>query len=350
MENIHKNRMKIVLFGAGENAKRFLRYSPVAKWLEIVGVVDNNAAKWGDKFEQVYTVESPNVISSREWNRIVVTPYTFHQIKEQLVQEYGIHSDKILNFMDLIVPADSNLGSVRLDCDYNRCYEIGELVPDKILPQNRLEEFYFKHSHRIVSKWWHYFDIYHTFFQKYIGSDVKILEIGVCKGGSLQMWKDYFGKQAIIVGIDIEENCKAFEEENVHVCIGSQGDSDFLSQVEAEWGPFDIVLDDGSHMMDHQIITFETLFPRLNDGGVYICEDCHSSYSARYGGGYRQSGTFIEYSKNFVDYVNSQFVNLEEKKNIPAVAEIVKACHYYDSMVVVEKKQRGYSFSTESSC
>ena len=163
------------------------------------------------------------------------------------------------------------------------------------------------------------------------------------------MWKDYFGEKATIVGIDIDKNCKAFEEDNIHIQIGSQADKDFLVKVSEEWGPFDIILDDGSHVMEHQIITFETLFPLLKDGGVFLCEDCHSSYSPRYGGEYKKDDTFMEYSKNFADYVNSQFVNFNDKDNLPAYADYVKACHYYDSIMVVEKKHRGYSFFTEFS-
>lgn len=339
--------MRVLLFGAGENARRFLRYSPASSLLEIVGIVDNDRSRWGEKFEVRYIIEPPSVIGSKEWDRIVVTPQAFYQIMEQLITEYGIEKDRIIRASDLIVPGKANMGSVRVECDNNGCYEISDLVPDRVIPANRFEEFYFNSKHRVMNKWWHYFEIYNTFLGKYVGNNVKMLEIGVYKGGSMQMWKDYFGPQATIVGIDIDENCRAFEEENIHICIGSQADREFLANVSDQWGPFDIVLDDGSHMMEHQIITFDTLFPLLKEGGVFLCEDCHSSYSPRYGGEYRKKDTFIEYTKNFVDYVNSQFVNLEEKGKLPAFAEDINACHYYDSMVVIEKKHRGYSFFTE---
>lgn len=339
--------MRALLFGAGENARRFLRCSPASDLLEIVGIVDNDRSRWGEKFEKRYKIESPFVIGEREWDRIVVTPQSFYQIMEQLVTEYGIEKGRIIRASNLVVPGKANMGSIRLECDYDRCYEISDLVPERVIPVNRFEEFYFNSKHRVMNKWWHYFEIYDTFFKKYVGSNVKMLEIGVYKGGSVQMWKEYFGKEATIVGIDIDENCREFEEENIHICIGSQADREFLEDVSKQWGPFDIVLDDGSHMMDHQIITFETLFPMLKEGGIFVCEDCHSSYSPRYGGEYRKKDTFIEYSKNFVDCVNSQFVNLEERGKMPPYAEDINACHYYDSVVVIEKKHRGYSFFTE---
>lgn len=339
--------MKVFMFGAGENARRFIRFSPAAQKVEIVGIADNDSLRWGEKFEQIFTIESPNIIKTMEWDKIVVTPASFQQIKEQLISDYGIENSKIVRASDFIVPVKANLGSVRLECDEKGCYDVSDLIPDKVIPSNKLEEIYFKYEHRVMNKWWHYFEVYHTFFQKYVGSRVNILEIGVYKGGSMQMWKAYFGEQAVIVGMDIDYNCKQYEDGNIHICIGSQADREFLKEVSEKWGPFDIVLDDGSHNVDHQIITFETLYPLIKEDGVYICEDCQSSYSARYGGGYKKSDTFIEYSKKFADCVNSQYVDLGMEKELPSYAVDIKACHYYDSMVVIEKKRRGYSFFTE---
>ncbi len=338
--------MKVVLFGAGENARRFIRLSPAAKRVEIVGIVDNDSAKWGEEFEQLYTIESPAAIRSKEWDKIVVTPAVFFVIKEQLMKEYGIERGRIIRGYDLIIPARANMGSVRVSGVSDECYDINEIVPDQVIPENRLEEFYFKAEHRGVSKWWHYFEVYQTFFQKFVGSDVKILEIGVNMGGSLQMWKDYFGEKATVVGVDINPDCKQFEEENIHICIGSQADRDFLLSVSEQWGPFDIVVDDGSHVSSHQILTFETLFPLLNENGVFICEDCQCCYLPGYGGGYKKD-TFIEYSKGYVDCVNSQYVDLDKIQELPFYKDYIKACHYYDAMVVVEKKHRGYSFYSE---
>ena len=82
--------MKVLLFGAGENARRFIRLNPVVEKIEIVGVVDNDPARWGERYEQFYTIESPTVIRSKEWDKIAVTPATFTVIKEQLMTEYGV--------------------------------------------------------------------------------------------------------------------------------------------------------------------------------------------------------------------------------------------------------------------
>lgn len=282
--------MRGLIFGAGENARKFLESSPAAGRIEIVGIADSDRTKWGSRFGQNYVVEPPEIIKQKSWDRIIVTPYSYHEIMEQLMKEYGIGRERLIGPWDLIVPSEANLGSVRLDCDYDRCYEVNELVPDKIIPSNRMEEFYLKNSHRVMNKWWHYFEIYETFFHRYAGKAVKFLEIGVFRGGSMQMWKDYFGEKATIVGIDIDESCKRFEGDNVHICIGSQADRKFLEEVSGKWGPFDVILDDGSHMMEHQITTFETMFPLLNESGIFMCEDCHCCYSPRYGGRIPEKG------------------------------------------------------------
>lgn len=166
-----------------------------------------------------------------------------------------------------------------------------------------------------------------------------MLEIGVFEGGSLQMWKDFFGRKAEIYAIDINPECKKYEEEQINIFIGSQGDRDFLSQFGSEYGKFDIILDDGSHLMEDQIASFETLFTYLNDGGIYICEDTHTSYWEVYNGGFQKENTFIEYSKNFADCVNYQYIG-GYTKVLPGYAEQIGSCYFCDSMVVIEKKSK----------
>lgn len=336
--------MKAIIFGAGENALNFFNQNPAGRKLEVVAVVDNDSTKWGEMIEG-YRIESPKTIDQSKFDYIVVTSVQSDAIIAQLGDIYGIDRGKIIKSRDLIVPGETNLGTIGLQCESDQCYNIYDLIPQCVIPSNPLEDYYFKGSHNVMYKWWHYFEVYHIFLKKYIGTEARILEIGVFNGGSMTMWGNYFGRKSIIVGIDVDEKCKQYEEDNIHICIGSQGDVDFLKNVSEKWGPFDVVIDDGSHMMQHQIITFETLFPLLRENGVYICEDCHTSYMHDYGGGYKESSTFIEYSKNFADYVNSQHIN--EKKQNDSIADHVKACHYYDSMVIVEKKKRGYSVATK---
>ena len=122
---------------------------------------------------------------------------------------------------------------------------------------NDLEQYFYHNKDRLIHKWAHYFEIYDRHFQKYRNKEVIILEIGVSQGGSLQMWKNYFGDKAQIFGIDINPNCKSLEEENIKIFIGSQTDRTFLRNVKAQIPQVDILIDDGGHTMRQQIITYE---------------------------------------------------------------------------------------------
>jgi len=132
---------------------------------------------------------------------------------------------------------------------------------------------------------------------------LKIMEIGVLRGESLKTWKDYFYRSEI-VGIDIVPECKKYEENRITIEIGSQIDGDFLNKVSQKYGPFDMIVDDGSHVNSHVLYSFEHLFDSVKSGGVYIIEDAYTSYFnfEPYGGG--NENTSIEHCKKLVDDIN----------------------------------------------
>lgn len=132
-------------------------------------------------------------------------------------------------------------------------------------------EVFKAHRGRQIDKWEHYFPIYEKHFAAFVGKPVKLLEIGVDHGGSLQMWKEYFGPLAQITGVDINPACAAYTEPQISVIIADQ-----RSQSLDAFGDFDIVIDDGSHVCAHQSITFRNLWPRTKS--VYLIEDCHNGY------------------------------------------------------------------------
>ncbi len=141
---------------------------------------------------------------------------------------------------------------------------------------NSLRSFFNNHSTGFgLMKWNHYFDAYHNHFKKFIGKEVHILEIGVHSGGSLEMWKKYFGPKCSVYGIDIEQDCKIHEskEEKIKIFIGDQGDRDFWKSIKKQVPKIDIIIDDGSHNTDHQIITLEEMLPHIQPGGIFVCED-----------------------------------------------------------------------------
>lgn len=161
-------------------------------------------------------------------------------------------------------------------------------------------------------------------YQKYLpfnrSDDLKILEIGVLNGSSTRTWKDYYYKSQII-GIDINPDCKKYEEDQIIIEIGSQIDGEFLNKIVEKHGPFDMILDDGSHINSHVIYSFEHLWSSIVSKGVYVVEDTATSYWESYGGKLRRPGTMIEYFKNTIDEVNFAGEVLENVSNANARRE-----------------------------
>lgn len=190
----------------------------------------------------------------------------------------------------------------------------------------------------LVHKWLHYFPIYERHFARFRGQPITMLEIGVFHGGSVAMWSDYFGPQARIIGVDIDDRAKAFEAGNVEICIGDQEDPEFLERFAAEYGPFDIVLDDGGHTTAQQLATFRHLWPAMNRGGVFLVEDLHTNYWSEFGGGMGKPDTFIEFAKGLIDSQNAWHA----RDSVPPVDQYtstVGGIHSYDSIMVFERDE-----------
>jgi SAM-dependent methyltransferase len=188
---------------------------------------------------------------------------------------------------------------------------------------------------RQIHKWAHFFPSYEAHFGKLVNQSIVFLEIGCGAGGSLQMWKRYFGPHARIVGIDIRPECSAFEEAQIEVRIGDQGDPAFLAAVAEEFGPFDAILDDGSHVMEHIATSFRTLYPQMTRNGVYMVEDLHTAYWSEFGGGLREPGSFIELCKGLIDELNADYTGGALEPT--AFTRETISMHFYDSMAVFQK-------------
>ena len=193
---------------------------------------------------------------------------------------------------------------------------------------------------KLLTKWAHYFEIYERELNRFRERPVRFMEIGVFRGGSLPMWKEFFAPGSTLVFIDIDPDCKAHEIEGTHIEIGSQGDPAFLASLADRYGPFDVILDDGSHLCPHQIASFEALWPHLTDRGVYMVEDCHSSYWPGFGGGYRNEASFIEYSKRLIDRMHSWYTDQDALFPFDDMARQLNSVRFYDSIVVCEKLEK----------
>lgn len=144
-----------------------------------------------------------------------------------------------------------------------------------------------------------YWDVYENIFSSFdLNQNINLLEIGVDTGTGMELLKRVFPNSKIC-GIDIRNLSSSVGK----VWVGDQKDEKFLDSVNSNEGPFDIIIDDGSHMMDDQIKTFEFLFPKMNPGGIYLVEDTHTSYWKSHNGGHGVD-SFMNYSKNLTDLIN----------------------------------------------
>ena len=160
----------------------------------------------------------------------------------------------------------------------------------------------FKHSN--------YFHIYDELFSKYKNKKITFVEIGVFSGGSLFMWRDFFGKKAKIIGIDLNPDVKRFEKYGFKIFIGDQSKKIFWKKFFSKLGKVDIVLDDGGHTNYQQIITTNCCIPNIKDNGTLVVEDVHTSYiknkwhnPSKY--------SYVNYAKKLIDDINSRFPELE---------------------------------------
>ena len=195
-----------------------------------------------------------------------------------------------------------------------------------------------------------YLRLYDQLFRPIRNKKLRILEIGVGgfdstdKGGSsLRMWKEYF-KNSHIYSIDIHDKSK-LEEKRIKIFKGSQNDPGFLTDIEKQIGPIDIIIDDGSHVSKHIKTSFNTLFPLIKQGGMYIIEDTHTSYLPQFGGGYKNlndNSTSMGYFKELIDGLNYEYI----PKRIPSFFDQnIISISFYSKMIVIRRGKNKHSLS-----
>jgi hypothetical protein len=202
--------------------------------------------------------------------------------------------------------------------------------------RNPLRQYFLGNQGRMIHKWDHYFDIYHRHLQGFRGRPITLVEIGVYHGGSLEMWRSYLGRRARIIGIDFDERVATLADGTAEIVIGDQSDRLFLANLRDRLGSIDIVIDDGGHTMEEQLVSFDELWPTIAAGGVYIVEDLHTSYWPEFGGALRDSGSFIEFAKTIIDLQNAWHVRNEELP-VNDLTRSVRGLHAYDSVIVFDK-------------
>lgn len=175
-----------------------------------------------------------------------------------------------------------------------------------------------------------YFNVYEHVFEKYVGKKITFVEVGVLNGGSLFMWREYFGDQARIIGIDLNPAALKWVDHGFEIHIGSQSDPTFWEDLFLKVGNVDILLDDGGHTNRQQIVTVAKTLPYINDGGVLVVEDVHSSYMATFGNPSKYS--FINFAKKIIDSVNSRYHSLDKK--LPLFRSSIFSVEFFESFVI----------------
>lgn len=144
-----------------------------------------------------------------------------------------------------------------------------------------------------------YTPVYHRMLQHLRHRPIKILEIGIggyesarAGGSSLWMWEAYF-PDATVTALDLAEKTIPHSD-RTQIYRGSQVDPAVLAALSDERGPFDLVIDDGSHVVEHVIETFRLLYPRIDPNGTYIVEDTQTSFSDSFGGNAAGIGTIFD--------------------------------------------------------
>jgi len=202
-----------------------------------------------------------------------------------------------------------------------------------------LHRYFLNNAHKRLHKWLHYFDVYDRHLARFRGRPTTMIEIGVKGGGSLAMWREYLGPQSRIIGIDINPECKQHEDDGIEIFIGSQHDPATIDAVFSKYAVVDVVLDDGSHLMEHMIASFELMYHRLSPNGVYVVEDTHTSYWERYGGGLGRPGSFMEFVKHKLDEINA--VHTGDALPVTEFTRSTDCIVCYDSVVVFERRRQG---------
>lgn len=179
-----------------------------------------------------------------------------------------------------------------------------------------------------------YMPLYQRHFRALRRHQLTLLEIGIggyssatSGGASLRMWRDYFPRGEIH-GLDIAE--KRIAEPRIHVHRGDQSDTAYLRSLADATGPYNIIIDDGSHVADHIRTSFHALFDHLRPGGWYVIEDMATAYDGNYGGGPPgHPGTAVDLVKEMVDGVNARYA----WSRAPTISEI----HLYEEIAFIRR-------------
>lgn len=219
--------------------------------------------------------------------------------------------------------------------------------PEASVREDIFTRVFLSHAGAVSDKWEQYLAIYSAELARFVEHDrpVRLLEIGVQNGGSLEVWRRFLPEGSSITGIDIDPACAGLAlGDGITILIGNAGDPIALEQLLGE-AQFDVIVDDGSHRSSDIIAAFESCFSRIAPGGIYVIEDLHCSYFSSHEGGFRKPGSAIEFLKSLVDALNTDHfeadsqdkVSLNELARLRNLGRQLARVTFYDSVAVVQR-------------
>ena len=176
-----------------------------------------------------------------------------------------------------------------------------------------LFEIFSQHKGKLSDKWSIYITEYDRLFSIYRDQPVRMLEIGIQNGGSLEIWSKYFHNGMKFIGADINPGCFSlhFDNDKIFVVVDNVNTDAAQAEILQHSAEFDIVIDDGSHASSDIIKSFSRYFSRIVDGGIFVVEDLHCSYWKEFEGGLYEPYSSIAFFKRLADIINYEHWGLD---------------------------------------
>lgn len=179
-----------------------------------------------------------------------------------------------------------------------------------------LFQLYREHQGKVSDKWSIYLAEYDRVFSEYRNKPVRMLEIGIQNGGSLEIWGKYFEAAELFVGCDINPDCAqlSYEDPRVQVVVGDANAVNTKIEILSHSAQYDLIIDDGSHYSSDIVKSFSHYFRHLKQGGIFVAEDLHCSYWKAYEGGLYYPYSSLAFFKRLVDIVNHEHWGIAKER------------------------------------
>ncbi len=179
-----------------------------------------------------------------------------------------------------------------------------------------LMQLYRSHQGKVSDKWDIYLAEYDRLFTPFRNSPIRLLEIGIQNGGSLEIWASYFLAARSIIGCDINPECRhlVYADPRISVVVGDANTDAAHAAILSHGGDLDIVIDDGSHTSSDIVKSFVRYFAHLKPGGLFLAEDLHCSYWAGFEGGLFDPASSMAFFKRLADVINHEHWGVRAKR------------------------------------